>query len=298
VAQIQPLAATTEVELGRSPFLPGNPVQLTSVPGGTLYGVDLAAEHDPNKYQAWRADGSSVQWTEDDLTNLADADVSAPAASAQLANVVKVNGSVIHRTLDISVPATGEFSVTNGARGVATLVFSGVPVDAATITLIDNDSGGANTVEFEFDTDDDDLDGAGTEVDTSGDTTAAEAAASFVTAVNTVGAGLEITARDMGDGTVVLFQDNIGAAGNTAVAVAGDTGDAITAPAAFTEGEDAGTVAIQFGDIYSAGTEIELFLQDTDDIDATVVAANIPLEWEAKQVVYPSAAMQITRLTR
>lgn len=297
MAQIQPLAATTEVELGRSPFLPGNPVQLTSVPGGSLYAVDLAAERDPAKYQAWRGDGSSVQWTEDDLTNLADADVSAPAAAAQLANVVKVNGSIINRALAASVPATGEFSVTNGARGVATVTFSDVPVDAATITLIDND-GAANTVEFEFDTGDDGLTGAGTEVDTSGDTTAAEAAASFVAAVNGVVAGLLITARDMGDGVVVLYQDNIGAAGNTAITIAGDTGGAISAPAAFTEGEDAGTVAIQFGDIYDDTTTFELFLQDTDDITTTVVAANIPLEWEAKQVVYPSAAMQLTRLTR
>lgn len=293
MAQITTIAATTATELNKSPYLVGNPVHLECVAGGTIYGVNLAGrDARGGKYQRWLADGVNVQWNKNTVVNLANADTSTPSAADMLRVIVKKNGSLLQRVAAATVPTTGQFSVTNGARGVAKVVFGAVPADAVTVTLKD----ASNTVVFEFDTGNNGVTSGRTEVDTSAAVTAEDAAAAFVAAVNGVTTGLLVTARDIGDGVVMLYQDAIGATGNTVIAVSSAT--AITAPAAFAGGIAAGTPSIQFGDIHPADTQLEIFLAASADIDTEAVVANVSEQWAAYQVVYATAAMQAIRLTR
>ncbi len=100
------------------------------------------------------------------------------------------------------------------ATGSITCVAKAALVDGETLTL--DDGTNAATV-FEFDVAGDGVAGGNTQVNVSTDTTAIQVATRLANAINTVAAGLAITATAVGDGTITLANDANGPSGNVAI---------------------------------------------------------------------------------
>jgi hypothetical protein len=291
-SQIKAIAATTVTEMKSSPFLRGNAIHYSSVPGATLYGANYpGADATGGKAQRWNGNGTKFQWDETELENLANADSGALSGGSILRVIVKKNGVLLTRVGPTAAPTATQFSVSANARGIATIVFDDLPTDADIITIDD----GTNTpTVFEFDPAGDGVTGGRTEVDTDGDTLVTEVAAAFAAAVNGVTTTLTVTARDNGDGSVTLFSDTAGEIADLGVTTSNATDILVTN---FAGDADDG-VTLLFGAAPAAGDKLELFLIDAADIASATLAANIPKEVEGTDLVYASAACQAIRLTR
>jgi len=291
-SQIKAIAATTVTEMRTSPFLRGNAIHYSSVPGATLYGANYPGDNATGgKAQRWNGNGSKTQWNETELENLANADSAALSGGSILRVIVKQNGALLTRVGPSAVPTAGQFSVSANPRGVATIVFDDLPTDTNIITIDD----GTNTPTiFEFDPAGNGVTGGRTEVDTAGDTLVTEVAAAFAAAVNSVTTTLTVTARDNGDGSVTLVSDLAGAITDLGVTTNNATDILVTNFA----GDTDDGVAILFGEAPALGDTLDLFLIDAADIASATLAANIPKEVEGTELVYASAACQAIRLTR
>ena len=136
--QIIAVAASTQTELEKSPFLAQNPTNYHSEAGTTVYGVFLAARNARNgDYQRWEGDGTTNVWDQDTIVNLANAhdDGGALAVADTLRVVLKVNGEVWQR-VDSGGPAPSgkEFSCADSG-GKITITTGDTPVEGAKVEV-------------------------------------------------------------------------------------------------------------------------------------------------------------------
>lgn len=147
MAQITQIAATTVTELNKSPYLVANPVHFNSVPGATLYGVNLASrDARGGNYQRWVGDGLTDAWNSDKVVNLVNAHVDGGvlAGADVLRVVVKVDGAVLQRVASGATPGAGEFK-THTVGGKTTITFGAAPAAGGLVEIFLAPAASVNT---------------------------------------------------------------------------------------------------------------------------------------------------------
>lgn len=135
MAELVTFAADTQVELRVTPFLPGQPVRLSSTATPTVYGANHPAKADDAKYLTFQGDGTTTVWDEDDFAALANADVTATTTANQLRVIAKIGGAIKKRVTAAATPGAGEFK-TSDVGGKVTITFGDTATDGQKIEVL------------------------------------------------------------------------------------------------------------------------------------------------------------------
>lgn len=147
---VGPAAAPVVLPKGGSAFKPGGQCLARSAGAAVLYGVNLLPRNSANSTRVRGENILARTITATSFPGIDDADIIDAATldhTNMLDTVVLVNGVAATRVGSDAAPGAGEFSISTGAKGIATVDFSLLPAHLTNIIL---DDGGATEL-FEFD---------------------------------------------------------------------------------------------------------------------------------------------------